>query len=124
MLQALDAVELESMGPSNTLTTAKSTQGAQLTVRSTSGNLQDGSAILPQDATPESAVLEKGRSIIVIFLLTAVMFMNSMSTGFITVGLPRIAADLDLSENLLLWYIDFHLLLLSLLINWCSSNCL
>jgi hypothetical protein len=43
------------------------------------------------------------RTALVIATLAGLAFANSMSIGLITIGLPVIAADLDLSESLLLW---------------------
>ena len=48
-------------------------------------------------------ILRKGRSIIVIAILSTVLFVNSVSNGLLTVGIPRMAADLKLSEDLLFW---------------------
>lgn len=50
-----------------------------------------------------AAVLTRGRSYIVITVLSLVLFVNSVSTGILTVGIPRMAADLKLSEDLILW---------------------
>ena len=47
--------------------------------------------------------LSKGRTIIVIGQLSLLNFMNSVSNGILTVCLPRIAVDLNLAGNLLLW---------------------
>jgi hypothetical protein len=52
----------------------------------------------------EPNFLPHGRSIIVIAALTGVSFLGSMSTGLLTVGLPRMAVDVKLPANLLLWY--------------------
>lgn len=55
---------------------------------------------------------EKGRglsrwhTILVISNLTGIAFAGSMSTGLLTIGLPRIATDLTLSQNLLLWLVS------------------
>lgn len=54
----------------------------------------------------ESNFLPHGRSIIVIVALTGVNFLSSMSTGLLTVGLPRMAVDVKLPANLLLWYVS------------------
>jgi hypothetical protein len=43
------------------------------------------------------------RTVLVITTLAGLAFANSMSIGLITIGLPVIAADLDLTESLLLW---------------------
>jgi hypothetical protein len=43
------------------------------------------------------------RTVLVITTLAGLAFANSMSIGLITIGLPVIAADLDLAESLLLW---------------------
>ena len=47
--------------------------------------------------------LSMWRSVLVITTLAGLAFANSMSIGLITIGLPVIAADLDLAESLLLW---------------------
>ena len=41
----------------------------------------------------------------IIGMLSGVTFVGSMSTGIITIGLPRITEDLDLPQSLLLWYV-------------------
>ncbi|RDW63556.1 hypothetical protein BP6252_11101 [Coleophoma cylindrospora] len=51
----------------------------------------------------ESGRLPKGRVIITVATLTGVNFLSSLSTGLLTVGLPRMAADVELAEHLLLW---------------------
>lgn len=61
------------------------------------------SAINIQVMESNPVVLKKGRSLIVITVLSLVLFVNSVSTGILTVGIPRIATDLELSEGLLLW---------------------
>jgi hypothetical protein len=43
------------------------------------------------------------RTALVITTLAGLAFANSMSIGLITIGLPVIAADLDLAESLVLW---------------------
>lgn len=43
------------------------------------------------------------RTVLIITTLAGLAFANSMSIGLITIGLPVIAADLDLALNLLLW---------------------
>ena len=59
----------------------------------------------PQHALRPSltTLLSKTRSNIVTAVLTLVLFINSIVTGFITVGIPSIAADLALEPSLLLW---------------------
>jgi hypothetical protein len=51
----------------------------------------------------ENGGLKDGRIFAVIAVLTGVQFLSSLSNGFLTVGLPRIASDLSLPEHLLLW---------------------
>lgn len=48
-------------------------------------------------------VLSRTRAVILITALTGITFVGSMSGGLLTIGLPEIAADLKLPENLLLW---------------------
>lgn len=60
---------------------------------------------LPDGGTHEvrDVVLSRTRAVILIATLTGITFVGSMSGGLLTIGLPWIAADLDLPENLLLW---------------------
>jgi hypothetical protein len=51
----------------------------------------------------EDGSLKQGRIIVIIIVLTGVNFLGSLCNGFITIGLPRIASDLSLSEHLILW---------------------
>jgi len=57
----------------------------------------------PGAVLAHSDVLQSGRSIIVITILTLVLSVNSVTIGLLTVGIPHISADLELSEDLLLW---------------------
>ncbi len=47
--------------------------------------------------------LSKGRTVTIIATLTGTTIVSSFSSGLLTVGLPRMAADLELPPNLLLW---------------------
>jgi hypothetical protein len=47
--------------------------------------------------------LSRARAVILIATLTGITFVGSMSGGLLTVGLPSIATDLGLPDNLLLW---------------------
>ena len=47
--------------------------------------------------------LSRLRTVMIIFSLTAVTFTSSMSTGLVTIGIPRIASDLHLADHLILW---------------------
>lgn len=58
----------------------------------------DGNAI-----EAEGQNISRARAIILITTLTGLTFIGSMSSGLLTIGLPIIAADLKLPENLLLW---------------------
>lgn len=51
----------------------------------------------------EDGGLKDGRIFAIIAVLTGVQFLSSLSNGFLTVGLPRMASDLSLPEHLLLW---------------------
>jgi len=56
-----------------------------------------------ESAEAPTVVLSKARTVFVIATLTGITFTSSMSTGILNIGLPRIAMDLILPENLLLW---------------------
>jgi len=94
MLQNLGAIQLEPLEPT------ASKPGRSL---ARNDDLQPLAAPIITASEPNDLVLNKSRSIIVIAILTLVLAVNSVSTGLLTVGIPRIAADLNLSESLLLW---------------------
>lgn len=48
-------------------------------------------------------VLSKQRTIIAIATLSAVSFLSSLSTGLLTIGLPRMAVDIGLPDYLIAW---------------------
>ncbi|KAL8833234.1 MAG: hypothetical protein Q9170_004398 [Blastenia crenularia] len=50
--------------------------------------------------TPE---LSRTRATVIIATLTGTTLISSFSTGLLTVGLPRMAKDVNLDPNLLLW---------------------
>lgn len=50
-----------------------------------------------------SVDLSRASAVILITTLSGINFVGSMSGGLLTVGLPTIAKDLDLANNLLLW---------------------
>lgn len=56
---------------------------------------------LPQHS--DAVELSKTRAASIIITLTGTTLMSSFSTGLMTVGLPRMAKDVNLPANLLLW---------------------
>ncbi|TVY81171.1 putative MFS-type transporter [Lachnellula suecica] len=52
---------------------------------------------------PEYGRLKQGRIVLVIVVLTGLNLLISLSNGFITIALPRMAADLNLPQHLLVW---------------------
>lgn len=51
----------------------------------------------------EDGTFKQGRIIVIIAVLTGSSFISSLTNGYITIGLPRIASDLALPGHLLLW---------------------
>lgn len=49
--------------------------------------------------------LSKRRSAVVFLSLTGITTASSLTTGLLTVALPKMAEDLGLSQNILLWYV-------------------
>jgi hypothetical protein len=47
--------------------------------------------------------LSKAETVLIISTLTGITAANSMSTGLFTIAIPRIAEDINLPDNLLLW---------------------
>lgn len=48
--------------------------------------------------------MSRGRLIVIVGVLFGITTVGSFSTGLLTVGLPRMATDLQLAGNLLIWY--------------------
>ena len=53
----------------------------------------------------EPLALSKTRSSAIIITIASVSFLNTLGSGLLTVALPRIAKDLDLPNELLLWWV-------------------
>jgi hypothetical protein len=64
---------------------------------------------LAATSTSELSIWRTVLVVLVITTLAGLAFANSMSIGLITIGLPVIAADLDLAESLLLWLVAISL---------------
>jgi len=47
--------------------------------------------------------LSKSRKFFILISLTGISLFTNMSTGLVTIGLPRITETLQLAENLMLW---------------------
>lgn len=63
----------------------------------------DPSHDAPPDAQPTHVLLSHPRANIIIFQLALTTFLGSLGSGMITVGIPRIAKDLNLAAELYLW---------------------
>ncbi|KAJ5378643.1 hypothetical protein N7509_011762 [Penicillium cosmopolitanum] len=59
-------------------------------------------------SAPQNVQLSRARAVILIATLTGITFVGSMSGGLLTVGLPSIAKDLRLPDNLLLWPVSVY----------------
>ena len=68
-----------------------------------SPNIQLQQELGQQLTTEDSGELSKGRAVTIIATLTGTTVVSSFSTGLLTVGLPKMALDLNLPPNLLLW---------------------
>jgi hypothetical protein len=60
-------------------------------------------SMLPTVVERPAHVLSKERTMIAIATLSAVSFLSSLSTGLLTIGLPRMAKDIELPDYLLAW---------------------
>ncbi len=65
---------------------------------------------VPEDIlsdTPATALAEqnisRARASLIVSTVAGVSFLNTLGSGLLIVGLPRIAAELHLANNLLLW---------------------
>lgn len=48
--------------------------------------------------------LSTSRSVAIVSTVAGVSFLNTVGSGILTVALPKIASDLELSRGLILWY--------------------
>jgi hypothetical protein len=64
-------------------------------------------------AIPRDNGLSKRRSAVVIGSIAGVNFLNTLGSGILTVALPRVAGDLELSRELLLWFVFLTLIEIS-----------
>ena len=102
MLQSQSVVDQERIELGGTVPQLSSTPAIEQAEPTGTRDVHSDATSL-QMAEPNDPVLPRGRSIIVIAVLTLVLFVNSVSTGLLTVGIPRMASDFKLSEGLLLW---------------------
>ena len=58
-----------------------------------------------QDA-PNTLLFKRKAAITMVVQLTVVFSMNSLVNGIVTIGIPQIAEDLDISEALINWYLS------------------
>ncbi|GFF61669.1 putative transporter [Aspergillus lentulus] len=59
--------------------------------------------LVRNESTNPALSLSRAAATILICTLAGITFVGSMSTGLLTIGLPRMANDLHLPDNLLLW---------------------
>jgi hypothetical protein len=67
----------------------------------TSGNQAEGFHPLSNSHVQND--FSKSRAAAVIITVAGVNFLNTLGSGILTVALPQIAKDLDLSREILLW---------------------
>jgi len=41
----------------------------------------------------------------IVLVVSGISFLGSFTTGLVTIGIPQTAADIGLSEDLILWYV-------------------
>jgi hypothetical protein len=61
--------------------------------------------LVRHEGTSPAVSLSRTAATILICTLAGITFVGSMSTGLLTIGLPRMANDLHLADNLLLWLV-------------------
>lgn len=105
MLNSKNEVELENFGgisdaarKDNGIDSTNSTQ-----LPSHQSSQKTGAEKPVNDEAPALPDISRSRAFVIISLLTGVSFLNTMGSGILTVALPTIARDINLSPNLLLW---------------------
>ena len=90
MQQETEAIELQTVQPTSTFNTTSSLHG-----------IQDDETILPTASLQPK--VRQSQAILVILQLSAITCLTSMSSGLMTVSIPRIAADLAIQPQLYFW---------------------
>lgn len=99
-----NSCEAVSTFPSRSTSRRSQNLGAEVGIeREGERRLGERDEVLPVVGYESDVALSNGRIVIVIAALGGVNFLNSLSNGFLTVGLPSIAKDLGLSSDLLSW---------------------
>lgn len=65
--------------------------------------VEDGTRVLSESLSHHENDVSRTRMAVVIATVAGMTLVNSLLTGVLTVGLPSIAQDVGLKENLLLW---------------------
>jgi hypothetical protein len=55
-------------------------------------------------STPDHADISVWQLANIVLAVSGISFLGSFTTGLLTIGLPQTAADIGLSEDLILWY--------------------
>jgi len=103
----MSRTSIELNPPSNSnLGSAHDLSGAELcdNFQGPGVRLSDEHALAPSiDGGPRPP--SRTKSTLLILAVSSMIFIGSLLSGILTVGLPRIARDIALQENLLLWYV-------------------
>ena len=94
-------ISLDSIAPINTASNRAGIAQDDSAIGRPSAQLQR--ELDEQTASSAAMPMSRARAAVVIGLLFGITIVGSFSTGLLTVGLPRMAGDLKLAENLLLW---------------------
>ena len=69
------------------------------------GHFTSQEVLVETASKPASNEFSKGRAAAIIVTVAGVNFLNTLGSGTLTVALPAIAKDLNLSRELLLWFV-------------------
>src|SRR3954465_15440099 len=98
------AVALQAPPPPSTKSLSTTTLDAPGRSRSSSSY----ETRLVSDDVAAHADVSKGKTAVVIASVTCITGISSLLAGLVTIALPTIARDLELADNLLLWYAIFR----------------
>ena len=79
---------------------------ALLTTKNTIDRGDEPASFSEALSRPEQPVLQHGTTAIVFASITGVTGISSLLAGLVTIVLPIMARDLDLSPSVLLWYLQ------------------
>jgi len=98
------AIELSAIAPPEVAATRASSFRRPSTIGSTLSNVASHDEASLANLERVATITSKGRTAAVITSVTLITGISTLLNGLTTVALPTMARDLDIKDNVLLWY--------------------